>query len=113
NNIFRKIGDEHSVILSPSDVWDLYHDPKQEDFIDNFTFEGYLRPDRIAYLKMDGAMHSTNEKAFNYSDSLQSLIKSLDIENPKGWILDLRENDGGEFSSMLVGIGPLLGNNAG
>jgi len=45
-----------------------------------------------------------------YADSLQNKIKSIDNKNLKGWILDLRENTGGNCWPMLTGIGPLLGN---
>ncbi|MBA4057608.1 MAG: hypothetical protein C0490_23035 [Marivirga sp.] len=45
-----------------------------------------------------------------YASDLQALIKSLDKKNMKGWILDLRQNTGGNCWPMLAGLGPLLGN---
>ena len=44
-----------------------------------------------------------------YADSLQNLIKSIDNVKLKGWVLDIRENNGGNCWPMLAGLGPLLG----
>lgn len=43
-----------------------------------------------------------------YSASIQAAIKQMDKQNPKGWIIDLRRNDGGMSSPMLAGIGPFI-----
>ena len=40
---------------------------------------------------------------------MQQQIKKIDLEQPCGWIVDLRGNYGGELWSMLIGIGPILG----
>ncbi|WP_299708885.1 S41 family peptidase [uncultured Pontibacter sp.] len=44
-----------------------------------------------------------------YADSLQAIIRALDAQHPKGWIIDLRHNDGGNMHPMLAGLAPLLG----
>ncbi len=113
DNVFSKIGDRHSVILSPSDIWYFNNEGGQGYSADDFAFEGYLLHDSTAYLKLYGADPANNEGVFNYADSLQAIIRSLDSENCKGWILDLRENDGGDFDAMLMGLGPLLGEGGG
>ena len=49
----------------------------------------------------------TNRPA--YVDSLQSEIGALDSAGACGWVVDLRENTGGNVWPMLAGVGPLLG----
>ena len=44
-----------------------------------------------------------------YVDSLQSQIRALDSAGVCGWVVDLRENGGGNMWPMLAGIGTLLG----
>lgn len=44
-----------------------------------------------------------------YVDSLQSQIGALDSAGACGWVVDLRENTGGNVWPMLAGVGPLLG----
>ncbi len=44
-----------------------------------------------------------------YVDSLQSRIGALDSAGACGWVVDLRNDTGGNMWPMLAGIGPLLG----
>jgi carboxyl-terminal processing protease len=44
-----------------------------------------------------------------YVDSLQRQVALLDSAGVCGWVVDLRENTGGNMWPMLAGIGPLLG----
>ena len=44
-----------------------------------------------------------------YVDSLQMQIGALDSAGACGWVVDLRQNTGGNLWPMLAGVGPLLG----
>lgn len=44
-----------------------------------------------------------------YVDSLHAQLDALDSEGVCGWVVDLRENTGGNMWPMLAGIGSLLG----
>jgi hypothetical protein len=44
-----------------------------------------------------------------YVDSLSARIGALDSAGACGWVVDLRENTGGNMWPMLAGVGPLLG----
>ncbi|HEX7123920.1 MAG TPA: S41 family peptidase [Gemmatimonadaceae bacterium] len=44
-----------------------------------------------------------------YVDSLQTQLARLDSAGVCGWVVDLRENTGGNMWPMLAGLGPLLG----
>lgn len=45
----------------------------------------------------------------SYVDSLQMQIGALDSAGACGWVVDLRQNTGGNMWPMLAGVGPLLG----
>jgi C-terminal processing protease CtpA/Prc len=63
---------------------------------------------RFAYLELPG-FGRQDADSFDYAQEVQSLIRRLDKHSPCGWIVDLRNNTGGLFYSMLLGVGPLLG----
>jgi carboxyl-terminal processing protease len=44
-----------------------------------------------------------------YADVLQDVIARIDLEPTRGWIVDLRENNGGHCWPMLAGIASILG----
>ncbi|MBA4853800.1 S41 family peptidase [Emticicia sp. BO119] len=64
----------------------------------------------IGYVKV-GTFSGSNlsEEANNYARAIQEAIKAADNDAIKGWIVDLRDNRGGNMWPMLVGIGPILG----
>jgi carboxyl-terminal processing protease len=43
------------------------------------------------------------------ADSLQATLRRLEAQGACGWIVDLRNNGGGNVWPMLAGVGPLLG----
>lgn len=63
----------------------------------------------IAYVFLPGYPSGSPQANTAFADGLQKIIADLDAQNPKGWILDLRENTGGNMWPMMAGIGPLLG----
>lgn len=46
-----------------------------------------------------------------YATQLQSDLNILDNENVKGWVIDLRENTGGNMEPMIAGLGPIFDSN--
>jgi C-terminal processing protease CtpA/Prc len=74
------------------------------------TFSSKILNQNIGYVNMKGFSSGDSISIQKYADSLQQRIKLMDNKNLKGWILDLRENTGGNCWPMLTGIGPLLGN---
>ena len=45
----------------------------------------------------------------DYAAKVQNVIAELALKNPRGWIVDLRGNGGGNMWAMLAGVGPILG----
>jgi carboxyl-terminal processing protease len=70
---------------------------------------GRLIDKDYGYISMPGCNAGDSLTQIFFAEEMQNLLDSLDHENIKGWILDLRENTGGNCWPMLAGIGPLLG----
>lgn len=65
--------------------------------------------DSIAYLSLPW-INTTDETICTLmADSLQQVIAGLDNGKSQTWVLDLRNNTGGNCWPMIVGVGPLLG----
>ncbi|NRD19000.1 S41 family peptidase [Winogradskyella eckloniae] len=109
-SILRELGDNHSFFMSKEQVKNWKSTSKSTEEIKLITFSGKLLKDNYGYIKMDGFSSGDSISIQKYADSLQNKIKSIDNKNIKGWILDLRENTGGNCWPMLTGIGPILGN---
>ncbi len=62
-----------------------------------------------AYIWMPGVNSGDSISLQYFAEHLQELIDSLDHSNMEGWILDIRNNTGGNCWPMLAGIGPILG----
>lgn len=63
---------------------------------------------KIGYVRVTGFSGSGLD-ATNFAQSIQSGIRQADSDSVQGWIVDLRDNAGGNMWPMLAGIGPILG----
>lgn len=63
----------------------------------------------IGYVRVPGLPSWNKDLMQAYADSLQQIIKSLDTHRIEGWIIDNRDNTGGNPFPMFLGLGPLLG----
>ena len=65
-------------------------------------------PAGVAYVRVErnsGSPLTTRQLA----DQLQDAVRAQDRDGLVGWIVDLRQNGGGNMWPMLAGIGPVLG----
>jgi carboxyl-terminal processing protease len=67
-----------------------------------------LVPGDIGYIRIPWVVGS-QEKLDAYIANIQAQIKARDKPALKGWLVDLRRNRGGNMWPMLVGVGPVLG----
>lgn len=109
-SVLKDLGDNHSFLMTKEEVKNWRSSSKFNDIKKTITFSGKRIEKSIGYIKMKAFISGDAVSNKIYADSLQNLIKTLDSPNIKGWILDLRENNGGNCWPMLAGIGPLLGN---
>ena len=108
--ILIDLKDRHSFFMSKEQAAKWQTTSKSSDISEIITFNGKLLNQNIGYINMKGFGSGDSISIRQYADSLQNQIKSIDNENLKGWIIDLRENTGGNCWPMLTGLGPLLGN---
>lgn len=121
--------DHHSSFFTPTELKQYFGDVNIRELINNDGYlqrdglnidslkatlnfsSGRLINDKVGYLAIAPFTHLYLAAVTMYSDSIQQLIKQFDRNKTKGWIIDLRENNGGATPPMIVGIGPLLPEN--
>lgn len=64
-------------------------------------------PDDIGYVKVGTFIGTDGDTAF--AQATQDTIRAADRGNLAGWIVDLRNNGGGNMWPMVAGLGPILG----
>ncbi|HYW10979.1 MAG TPA: S41 family peptidase [Longimicrobium sp.] len=95
----RHLGDGHSSLTSPGAVL-TGQSPR-------ISPTGTVLADgRIGYVRMP---FFSDTAATAHAMEYHALLRKLDSPSVCGWIVDLRNNRGGNMWPMLVGIGPILG----
>ena len=97
-----RLGDHHSFFLPPFEV----EQRGQITVSDNPAPRGKLLLEKIGFIAIEGFTAFEGEE---FATDVQQLIRDIDAQNPCAWIVDLRENRGGNMGPMLAGIGPILG----
>jgi carboxyl-terminal processing protease len=103
--LLKQLGDHHSFFMTPEDA----------NRLDNSTVEDYLQPrerlikDRIGYIAVFAFGAPSEEAGNKYADKIQASIIELSKLPVCGWIVDLRENEGGNMYPMIAGLGALIG----
>ncbi|MCC7465114.1 MAG: hypothetical protein IT261_02535 [Saprospiraceae bacterium] len=107
-HLLGKLGDHHSFLME-AEQSARWSNPNPEAYQQMPLTTGSLLEGNIAYLNMPSVSSGDEKTNTFFADKLHDLIDSLDQFRPKGWILDLRNNSGGNCWPMLAGIGPVLG----
>ena len=68
---------------------------------------GRIVDGKFAYLDVP-AFAGPEKAQLDYAQRLQDLIHEFEQKDIRGWIIDLRLNDGGNMWPMLAGLGPLF-----
>lgn len=114
--ILRSLDEQHSVLLEPKDIPGKVSDQPSRGYakipasISMPSFRiirnryGYLALPKLNSLGSDGAL-----VAARYSDTSRRALLTMDKTNLCGFIIDLRNNSGGNMWPMLLGLDPLLG----
>jgi carboxyl-terminal processing protease len=61
------------------------------------------------YVALPRCTAKDNDGLLIYAADVRRILTDLSAQSPKGWIIDLRGNTGGNMWPMLTGIGPILG----
>ena len=97
----RDLGDRHSYLIAPSTGEGA-----------GASVGGAAAPPRPSGRLIEGQWAYVlipTLGANSYADSLRHIVGELADREPCGWVVDLRENRGGNMWPMLLGIGPILG----
>lgn len=97
------LADGHSFLATPERISAFFGPDVPLTPIEHRLIDG-----RIACIKMPAFIGNDSLCAL-FSIQLQSLIKGYDEQNISSWIIDLRENYGGNMWPMMLGASPLLG----
>jgi hypothetical protein len=101
--VLRKAGGHHSFFLMPKQATALGQSP----MADNPPPRAKLLLDRLGYVAICGFGSPDPREGSKYTTLVQQLIRELDAQSSCGWIVDLRENTGGNMWPMLAGLGPV------
>jgi carboxyl-terminal processing protease len=63
----------------------------------------------FGYVVLPRCSAKDNDGLLLYAADVRRILTDLAGQSPKGWIVDLRGNTGGNMWPMLAGIGPILG----
>lgn len=104
-HMIGELGDHHSFLMKLETYKDWENAVVESSAI---PFSKHQKIEDYAYLSIPG-FHSGDEGLkIAYADSIQNALAYYDQESVKGWIIDLRNNDGGNMEPMLAGLGPLF-----
>ena len=100
----RNVGDKHSLFLTKTIINSFLSknsEPEQPE-------SKYLG-NGIGLLKIPKCMTFSNTKDREFANSIRYQIKKLDTENEIiGWVVDLRNNGGGNMWPMVAGLNALV-----
>jgi len=101
----RTFGDHHSFFMPANEVasW-----AGEEGEVPPFDYAVIEKRGPVGYVQVPGFHSSHPESILAFADSLQRGLLTVYNEGISGWIVDLRENDGGNMDPMIAGLGPLL-----
>jgi len=104
--LLESLGDHHSFFMTPEEVksWEGGTNGDGEQI----KYPIYKINESCGYISVP-YFHGGNPKLIlAFADSLQNALRKLDSQNIKGWIIDLKENTGGNMEPMIAGLGPLF-----
>jgi carboxyl-terminal processing protease len=101
--VLAKLDDRHSFFLEPEQAAEWLRNPGNQDP------EARRLDGHIGYVALPSFFGFDARTPSAFATRVQELIRAVDQPPACGWIVDLRQNAGGNMWPMLVGIGPLLG----
>jgi len=103
------LGDNHSFIIKQNG----YFISGSNVNCPPSSFEDVTKPGNIGYVQVSSFSGSDSNNQVAFAESIQDPIETQDNQDITGWIVDLRNNTGGNMWPMLADIGPILGEGVG
>jgi carboxyl-terminal processing protease len=109
-SLLRQHGDKHSEFRAPATVRAGQAPAAAANAVATTEPSARYLGEGLAYVAVPGFGSVNADRQQAFANQLQALIGKLDTEQSVvGWVVDLRENDGGNMHPMLTGLGPLTG----
>jgi C-terminal processing protease CtpA/Prc len=103
--MLTSLGEHHSFFMKPDEVSNWKNDKSEFSTV---KFPSSKVVNSCGYIFVP-PFHAGNKKLImKYADSMQVILKELNNSDIKGWIIDLRENTGGNMEPMILGLGPIF-----
>lgn len=99
-----ELGDGHSFFMQPEESREWSSAGAEYAVSSARLYDG-----RIGYIPIPAYMGSDSATSVAFARQMQQAIARVDASEACGWVVDLRENTGGNMWPMLAGIGPVLG----
>ena len=104
--ILTKLNDHHSTFMTPQEAKEIFWEAPLEYAP---IPKGNLTAGQYGYIWMGGFGSADPEVMNAYASILQQIVKDLDAQSPCAWVVDLRDNTGGNMQPMVAGLGELIG----
>ncbi|MFN2144626.1 MAG: S41 family peptidase [Anaerolineales bacterium] len=104
--LLGQLKDGHSRFLTPEEA-EWFQDLETAS-PENPEPIGGIR-DGVAYLHISQFASGDLQVNQAYANTLFDLVMALDAQSPCGWVIDLRDNYGGNLAPMVSGMVPLIG----
>jgi carboxyl-terminal processing protease len=101
----REYGDYHSFLMKKTEL-DNWSDAGSA--VSKITYPSGKLVEGYGYIYVPPFHGGNPAIMLAYADTLQQLIYRLDSMGVDGWIVDLRDNTGGNMAPMIAGLGPLF-----
>ena len=107
----RELGDRHSYLQSAAATRALATTAVANARTGLPLTPPQARPlgENLAYVSVPGFAGGTPAQQVEFAEKLNDEIRANDGARVCGWVVDLRQNTGGNLWPMLAGLGPLLG----
>lgn len=106
-NTLLKLGDSHSKFFSPKQVeaYLLGYRKTGQQFP---VMKSAILEGGYAYVQLPSFASFNFTEWDEYVKTFWDKIAELESKHPKGWMIDLRDNEGGMFAPMYASISPFL-----
>lgn len=104
----RRLGDRHSFFMEPAAV-EAWRNRRASDPASGSSPRSELIAGRFGHLTVPAFGAGGVDAPRAFAEQIQAHIRSLDEQGVCGWIVDLRQNSGGNMWPMFAGLGPILG----
>lgn len=101
----KGVGDNHSFVVAKA----VAKEASESNLNAQKVTSRLMNNGEIGYLFIPGFFTTNSLLQKDFANNIQNIIRNLaDKQAIKGWIIDLRQNTGGDMYPMIAGLGPLF-----